>query len=654
MIDWHNSRLRTLCFGLVLWAIASVYFAINTLPTRLVVDLVADTADVAQLFYSSNGMWNEAESETRALVPGWNRVTLTLPPQRSGANVRFDPGQHATTYRILAMRWKRGGVDHAIALNEVVNPRTEFETVAVVNDELQLRSGDNDAQLLVPMPGWNWCVASAVLPLGVALVGLLLVLYLGIRRNISPLRMATVFLGICALFYFVACITVGPRLPLYDDWRYLYPGPFSLIDGGSQWLTVAGNDTYFLTNQLLDFVVLKFSNIDFFWLRNVALSLLMLQLVMQYRIITRAANLRPFVAAVGVALGIWSLTSGSYWGGTAIAYQQALPTIFGTLMLAQLVASDGSLRSRISIPLLVLCCLASGLSYISGGMLIMSLGVAALLMVDWRRPVAGTRRTGWILLGLGAALLILQLVIVSRLQGSLLEHNHAVASVYPNDRRFWWFFFSLYGRALGYTGLYAPIDALLALLMLFPALLFGIERLRALRGKNDPPLNRTWQLLALYAGIGSFTYAAMIAFGRAGFVPQDASMADIVATGKGRFHYWPIAAMLPYAWLGWADIIQRLQRGANAVAVMVATLMLVPKSLVAFANTTYMDLADTLARAGAHCVVAHLADIEANRPVVCTVLTGSPLDMGLIVNPLRERNSPTYITLIEQGGLKKP
>lgn len=654
MIDWHNPRLRTLCFGLVLWAIASIYFAVNTLPTRLAVDLVVDTADVAQLFYSSNGVWSEAESESRALVPGWNRVTFTLPPQRSGANVRFDPGRNVATYRILGMRWKRGGIDHTLSLNELVNPRPVVERVFFVNDELQLRSGDDDAQLLVPMPGWNWWVSSAILPLGVPTLGLLLVLYAGIRRNIDALRMATIFFGACALFYFVAYITVGPRLPLYDDWRYISPGRFNLIDGSSQWLTVASNDTYFLTNQLLDFVVLKFSNIDFFWLRNVALALLLLQLVMQYRIITRAANLRPTIAAVGVALGIWSLTSGSYWGATTIAYQQALPTIFGTLMLAHMVASDGSLRSRVSIPLLVLCCLGSGLSYISGGMLIMSLGIAALLMVDWRCPIASTRRTGLILLGLGAALLILQLLIVSRQQGSLLEHNHAVASVYPNDRRFWFFFFSLYGRALGYTGLYAPIDALLALLTLFPALLFGVERLRALRGKNDSPQNQTWQLLALYAGIGSVTYAAMIAFGRAGFAPANGSLADIVAAGKGRFHYWPIAAMLPYAWLGWADIIQRLQRGANAVAAMVVTLMLVPKSLVAFANTTYLDSVDTLARTGAHCVVAHLADIDAHRPVICTTLTGTPIDMGLMVNPLRDRDSPTYEKLMEQGRSEKP
>ncbi len=655
MIDWHNPRLRTLGFGTVLWAIASIYFAVNTLPTRLVVDLVVDAADVAQLFYSSDGVWSETEAESRTLVPGWNRVTFTLPPQRLGEKVRFDPGRNVATYRILAMRWKRGGIDHALSLNELVNPRPAIESVSVANDELQLRSGDDDAQLLVPMPGWSWWVISALLPLGVPAVGLLLLLYVGIcRRNVDALRMAAVFLGICALFYFVACITVGPRLPLNDDWRYLYPGPFSLIDGSSQWLTVAGNDTYFLTNQLLDFVVLKFSNVDFFWLRNVALALLILQLVMQYRVISRAANLRPMVAAISVALGIWSLASGAYWGWTAIAYQQALPMIFGTLMLAHLVAQDGSLRSRISLPLLMLCCLGSGLSYISGGMLIMSLGAAVLLMPDWRRPVAGTRQTGLILLGLGAALLILQLVIVSRLQGSLLEHNHAVASVYPNDRRFWLFFFSLYGRALGYTGTYAAIDILLTLLTLFPAVLFGLERLRVLRGKNNLPLNPTWQMLALYAGIGSITYAAMVAFGRAGFISANGSVVDIVTVGKLRFHFWPIAVMLPYAWLGWMEIAQRLQRGTHALAALVATLLLMPKSLVAFGHTSYLIAADDLTRTGAHCVVAHLTEIQANHPVVCTALTASQLDMGVMVRPLRLRNSPMYLTLMEQGGLQKP
>ena len=101
---------------------------------------------------------------------------------------------------------------------------------------------------------------------------------------------------------------------------------------------------FFLTNQVLDFLVLKFSNVDFLWLRAVAAALLLLQMAVQYRVVSRAGQASPVVAAVAVALGIWSLSAGAYWYGTAIAYQQALPTLFGTLMLVQFVARDGSIR----------------------------------------------------------------------------------------------------------------------------------------------------------------------------------------------------------------------------------------------------------------------------------------------------------------------
>ena len=651
MIEWTSDKWRAAGFGLALWFLASLYFGVNLAPSRLIVETVTDASDLIQLYYSSNGRWSEPESLTSPLFHGWNRTVFTLPTLHLGAKVRLDPGQHPASYRIVSVRWARAGVEHVIPLDTIINARPGASQMSLANNQLLLKCTDNDGQLIVPTPGWGWRLASGAVPFGLPLVGLVL-LFEAVRRRVSPLRMATVFLGACALLYFVTGLTLGPRLPLYDDWRYVYPGPFDLVDGGWQWLTVAGNDTYFLTNQLLDFVVLKVSNVSFFWLRTVAFALLMLQLTAQCKVVSKVAAKNATIAAVGVALGLWSLASGAYWGGTAVAYQQFLPTLFGTLILLYLTSKNGPSKSLLSYAALVLLCLASGLAYISGGLLLISLGLASVLVYirsEHTRLASAIGRTGWILLSLGVALLLVQIVLVTHRQGSLFEHNHAVAEVYPNDRRFWIFFFALFGRALGYTGLSSLIDAALAFLILSPALLLGVEWTLMRRGNDAAESRPWWVLLALYAGIGSATYAAAVAYGRSGFASSDASVAQIVAMGKGRFHYWPIAAMLPYVWLGWADIAQRVHKGGKALYLVIATLLLMPKSLLAYAQTSTLLAVDNFARYGAHCVVANLANIDSGRPIVCESLTSAPLDIGPVLARLRARDSPLYRTLIEQG-----
>jgi hypothetical protein len=478
----------------------------------------------------------------------------------------------------------------------------------------------------------------------------LLLLVIGLRRNVDRRYVAGAFVAAITLFYSFYCLRFGPSLPIYDDWRYVTSDPTNLVDGSWQGMTIASNDTFFMTGQLFDFMLLKLSNVDFSWVRIFGLSVLMLQLAVQYRVIARAAREQPAVAAMAMALGFWLLTNNGYWGAQALAYQQTLPTVFGTLCLLLLCAPGGEFNARFSIPLLALCCAASGASYISGGPLLMSLGIACLLHA---RRIFSPRfdpaaRAGWILFGLGVASLIMQLVLVTERQGSLLEHNHAVASVFPNDRRYWLFFLALYGRALGYDGTSALIDAGLAALILAPGVFLGIRRLVA--GSADTSGARgIGPMLAIYAAIGSVTYAAIVAFGRAGFIPAEASTAAAVAFGKSRFHYWPIAAMLPYVWLGWATIAQHLSYRTAVLRVAAATLLL-PKSLAVFDLSPTFLYAQSMTNRGAHCVAAHLADIDAGRPVACVEMTGGTFDVGPVILRLRARNSPTYGRFLREGG----
>jgi hypothetical protein len=653
MTDAQRTNLRRAALGVALWLVTTAYLICNLGHIQLAVAVSSDAADVTQVYYSRDARWNEPESTAAALAPGRNDVRLGLPGLLTGSFVRFDPGRRAATYRISSLRWIGTGSEIPVALSALINARTDASDVALSANELVLVAHDNDPQVLVPTPAWGARIAGALWPLGISLVALVFVAF-ALRRRVGLPALAAALLATCALLYFFACLTIGPRLPLADDWRYVLPGPFNLINGSWQWLGVVGNDTYFLTNQILDFLVLKFSNVDFLWLRGVAVVLLLLHLAMQYRVVSRAAQASPAVAAVAIMLGIWSLAAGAYWSGTTIAYQQALPTIFGTAMLVQLVAHDGSIRSRLSLGLLIACCLGSGLSYISGGVLILSLGVAYLLAVDWRRAPSSAVRIVAVLLGFAIALLVLQFALVSNQQGSLLQHNHHSESVFPTDRRFWLFFVALYGRALGYGGLWVPADILFTLLALLPALVLGVQRLRALFRGAAPEAQPTWTLLALYAGIGSVSYAAIVAFGRAGFASADSAATVITAMGKGRFHFWPVAAMLPYAWLGWAALLQRMRIGTTLAGAVVGTLMLAPKSLLLLDNVSTLRDIDRSAHDGARCVVAHLADAEAGRPVVCTTLTSAANDIGPTLIHLRAIKSRLYDEVVEEGTLVSP
>jgi len=640
---------RDAVFAFALWLLGTVYLGVNLAPTRLLVEMTVDRDDGAQVFYSRDSHWNEAQSTTMPVFAGYNRLNFLLPLFiRLGDSVRFDPGERAVSYRVHSATWLRAGATYSVPLNEITSPKPAASRRSVDRAQLELESDDTDPQLIVPTPAWTWTLGSALVWPGVPLFALVL-LVIGLRRNVDLRHAAGTFVAAIAFFYSFYCLRFGPSLPFYDDWRYVTSGPTNLVDGSWLGMTIASNDTFFMTGQLFDFVFLKLSNVDFSWLRIFGLAVLMLQLAVQNRVIARAAREQPAVAAMAMALGFWLLTNNGYWGAQALAYQQTLPTVFGTLCVLQLCAPRGEFNTRFSSLLLAVCCVASGASYISGGPLLMSLGLACVLHAKriFNPRFDPAARAGWILLGFGVASLILQLILVTQRQGSLLEHNHAVTSVFPNDRRYWLFFLALYGRALGYDGTSAFIDAGLAALILAPGLFLGMRRLVA--GSADSGSRGISPMLATYAAIGSATYAAIVAFGRAGFIPADASTAAAVAFGKSRFHYWPIAAMLPYVWLGWVEIAQHL-RYRSAILHIAAAGLLLPKSLAVFDLNPSLLYAQSMTKRGAHCVAAHLADIDAGRPVACVEMTGGSFDVGPVILRLRARNSPTYGRFLREGG----
>jgi hypothetical protein len=197
------------------------------------------------------------------------------------------------------------------------------------------------------------------------------------------------------------------------------------------------------------------------------------------------------------------------------------------------------------------------------------------------------------------------------------------------------------------------MDIACAGLVLLPGTILTCRAILSKLRKSAPESDQAWTLVAIYATIGAATYAAIIAFGRAGFVAAGADVQTTVIAAKSRFHFWPIAAMLPYAWLGWAQVGKNASISVRKLGIPIAVLMLVPKSPAAFDQTNYLRIVDTMSRAGAHCVVAKLTDLDAGRPVVCDIMTGDSQDLTPTLQMLRARNASMYQTLLEEGGLEK-
>jgi len=185
---------------------------------------------------------------------------------------------------------------------------------------------------------------------------------------------------------------------------------------------------------------------------------------------------------------------------------------------------------------------------------------------------------------------------------------------------------------------------------LAPGCLAAIQSLRlGMRRQFEPPPNALL-LLSAYAAFGCATYAAAVAFGRSGMIGVDASVHDVTLYAKSRFHYWPVAAMLPFVWLGWVRLSESLgERGRTAVFALAGLLFLVPKSVDTLTLAPALDANRYVEMSGAHCVAMHRGRIDGNEPVSCPIMTGIDVDIGPVLKKLTDRGSPLLSELIRRG-----
>lgn len=585
---------------LILTGMAALLFAQRP---QLLVSLVSE-GGYAQVFYSADQAWSEAGSVREVVLPGERTVRFGL-PLRLPAKLRLDPSEKAGTLQLNRVRFKYlfFRADVPLSSIEAVNN----VAVAVDQESLQVSASGSDPQLRVSVPYWLIFSGFAF--------GLLTTLLLAWgmmclwpRQNGLWLGLAwcsvVVAFGLAVWFPFIN----APITPFLDDWRYFMPGAYSLVDGGWQWLAIASNDTYFLTGQLIDWVVITVTGGSLEALRLIGLTLLALFLAFAITLAIRVCGYFAPVAVAGLAIAVGG---NSYWGAQLIAYHQFLPVLFLFVVLHYGEGRVGVWKG-LALGLLVV---AAGLSYISGPILFLAAALAYLLVYPDVLRWPQRRALFWLILLFALATMVVQLVLVVGAQGSLLDRNHATATVYPSSINYWLYLAGLFGAGLGVRGTALSLDLLALLLSAVLGLTFLLFRHRHV--DNEKTLS--WERfvgLALFGG--SFAYAAIVTSGRAGFVPDYAGASDVAGFAKIRFHYWWLAAMLPISWAVALNIIAtRWGFFKKGVPALVLVLLMVKVVHVNVWDPRANQRKVEWERAGIQCLREELAAAAGRVPIDC-------------------------------------
>jgi hypothetical protein len=264
---------------------------------------------------------------------------------------------------------------------------------------------------------------------------------------------------------------------------------------------------------------------------------------------------------------------------------------------------------------------AGGLAYVSGAIAVVLVAIA-LLWVPAGSPGSGerTRRyvDGTLLFALGLVLVAFQLYMVTGRQGSLIEHNHAVKSVYPDDWHFWTYYLAQFGRAFGYTGYNGWIDGAFTLLALLPGAAIVGERALGRLARRPERAAEPAELIVTAAWLTALTYAGMIAFGRSGFSLDFKGWTQTAWLAKFRFHYWWVAAWVPALVLGLWLCVQRWWRGRSGLATLLTlvlgAVLLVPKSQAAWDYATATAAYGVEEALGDSCVLRALSTRTLDAP----------------------------------------
>jgi hypothetical protein len=333
-------------------------------------------------------------------------------------------------------------------------------------------------------------------------------------------------------------------VPYGDDWRQLRNGPYLLPEGFDlEWLFLSSNRTVYATGKLLDYVFFTYTEGSYAVYQQISSAFVLGGCALLSMLLLRRLRLPLPWHLLGVLSTVYLLQVPSYWGIATLAYHQTLP-VLGVLAVALLVTDGRS--GALHAVLLGLITLSSGLAYVSGAVAMFSVGVFLVAAAVWLGPsgqVRGLMGKAAVVLGVGALTLILQLVLVEKI--TLQPDQRAL----PFDWQFWHYGFHLVARAIGVAGS-GPRAALHGAVL--TALVFGLpvaaivsSAWSARRAEVSAP-ESAYVIISGAVLVAVAGFLVVISYGRAhphlGYSPL-----ELAEAARGRFHYWWVTVLLPWA-----------------------------------------------------------------------------------------------------------
>lgn len=546
-------------------------------PVRQIrVQYISPVSGASQMFYSPNGEWTHSEQVAVPTFLGWNDALYRIPAAATDA-VRWDPANGKGRFEVIGVQLVDRGVVRPISFDALTFAPGRFEVGPDAFDQPTLiaEATSEDPQVRIDLTGLRLTAPNppngAVVAFGFLLAATTLFAAWK-RKLLNPDRSAIVVITTLYLGFVAFMLDSVPRLPFRDDWRYVVEmngsGKLPLSVG---WLFSAHNDTVYATPKLIDVLVLNTTNFSFYALQIVGLLLLsgflVLAMILHRRLASRVA---PASSAPAVLILALSLMAPSFWPRQAVTYHHMLPLVIGLGILVLLDVTEPSRGRLVGAGGLALL---AGFSYVSGALMVLAMGLAALLSLvlvpkhgdrDWQ--LAGT------LTGVGVFVTFAQLLLISRAQGSVLVSSVVAPIAMPWSMEFWGFAVGIVSRAIGKTSLPTVVGvAATAVLVTTPFIMtLRVKRSRLALEVRDVRL-------VLFAALVASVYLGMIAAGRGGGLGGSLTFGELVEFGSSRFHFWWVSALMPFVWLGWsATRSPTAARSGQLSLALVTALLVIP------------------------------------------------------------------------------
>lgn len=353
----------------------------------------------------------------------------------------------------------------------------------------------------------------------------------------------------------LAWLRWGTDLPFLDDWRAydeqnaLSFAPARLFEAINNTITPIGLALDALAQRWLGGNPLPYQAISM-------LGVLGGLLWLQWGLLRWAVRDRVPTPMVWVFC-IFMLQSGTYWGEQNLAYHQALPllALLGATGL-NFVSPTHRVWTGVAVGMLGV---VSGLSYVSGAVATLVMGLTWLLMGWLCRASCGTcltwraRTGGWSLLVVGMITSALQIGLTRRpgIREQITELT------WPLEPDFWYYLAGKVGRSSGQG--FQSLALELSWVVLLVIAIGGAAVLVSRQMRSSRPSVHRLAFVFLPLLVVVSVYLGLVSLGRAGY--RDASIEGFVRVfrfGYERFHFFWVTLLFPWVAAAWLLLWRRV------------------------------------------------------------------------------------------------